>query len=167
MLSPQIARDKLGNVVSLGWIAQAREEQGEQITGRRPLVHDMRGVLLISWVEEIEGDGPARPIVEATLRSPTAKKEEPDAPTSEAAQPVASLQSWRPLKAFLHLRAFEALRHREFRLLWFGQASTAMATWMDQVTRGWLTPRTRRREGARSSMSSNNETGSDSTRRRA
>jgi MFS family permease len=32
----------------------------------------------------------------------------------------------------------EALHHREFRLLWYGQIFTAMATWMDQVTRGWL-----------------------------
>jgi MFS family permease len=31
-----------------------------------------------------------------------------------------------------------ALRHREFRLLWAGQAATAMAMWMDQVVRGWL-----------------------------
>ena len=40
--------------------------------------------------------------------------------------------------ALLHLRTFEALRHREFRLLWSVQASTSMATWMDQVARGWL-----------------------------
>ncbi len=38
----------------------------------------------------------------------------------------------------LQLRAFEALRYREFRLLWLGQACTGMGTWMDQVTRGWL-----------------------------
>ena len=38
----------------------------------------------------------------------------------------------------LRLRTFAALRHREFRLLWSGQASTAMAMWMDQVARGWL-----------------------------
>jgi MFS family permease len=38
----------------------------------------------------------------------------------------------------LRLRTFAALRHREFRLLWSGQASTAMAMWMDQVVRGWL-----------------------------
>jgi MFS family permease len=36
------------------------------------------------------------------------------------------------------LRTFAALRHREFRLLWAGQAATAMAMWMDQVARGWL-----------------------------
>jgi MFS family permease len=38
----------------------------------------------------------------------------------------------------LRLQTFAALRHREFRLLWAGQAATAMARWMDQVARGWL-----------------------------
>lgn len=36
------------------------------------------------------------------------------------------------------LRAFEALRHRDYRLLWYGQIFASMGTWMDQVTRGWL-----------------------------
>jgi MFS family permease len=45
---------------------------------------------------------------------------------------------WNPFKALLGLRAIEALTYREFRLLWFGQASTSMATWMDQIARGWL-----------------------------
>ena len=36
------------------------------------------------------------------------------------------------------LQTFAALRHREFRLLWAGQAATSMAMWMDQVARGWL-----------------------------
>jgi MFS family permease len=38
----------------------------------------------------------------------------------------------------LRLGTFAALRYREFRLLWAGQAATAMAMWMDQVVRGWL-----------------------------
>lgn len=38
----------------------------------------------------------------------------------------------------LALRTFEALRYREFRLLWSAQASTSMVMWMDQVARGWL-----------------------------
>ena len=76
--------------------------------------------------------------MESTLRSPTIEKETPEASASEATPPVAARQSWRPLQALLQLRAFEALRHREFRLLWFGQACTGMGTWMDQVTRGWL-----------------------------
>ncbi len=37
-----------------------------------------------------------------------------------------------------HLRAFEALRHRDYRLLWYGQIFVSMGTWMDEVTRGWL-----------------------------
>jgi len=35
-------------------------------------------------------------------------------------------------------RALEALNYREFRLLWYGQVFTAMATWMDSIARGWL-----------------------------
>ncbi len=44
----------------------------------------------------------------------------------------------RLFRALSRLRTFEALRYREFRLLWLGQLSTAMGTWMDQVARGWL-----------------------------
>jgi MFS family permease len=33
---------------------------------------------------------------------------------------------------------FDALAHREFRLIWYGQIFASMATWMDQVARGWL-----------------------------
>ncbi len=33
---------------------------------------------------------------------------------------------------------FEALRHREYRLIWYGQIFASMGTWMDQVARGWL-----------------------------
>lgn len=51
---------------------------------------------------------------------------------------MASRRSRGPLEALLRLRALEALQHREFRLLWYGQIFTAMATWMDQVARGWL-----------------------------
>jgi MFS family permease len=47
-------------------------------------------------------------------------------------------RSGRPLETLLRLRAFEALRQREFRLIWYGQIFTSMATWMDQVARGWL-----------------------------
>lgn len=38
----------------------------------------------------------------------------------------------------VRLRTFEALRYREYRLLWYGQVFASMSTWMDQVTRGWL-----------------------------
>jgi MFS family permease len=42
------------------------------------------------------------------------------------------------LDGLRRLRMFEALGHREFRLIWYGQIFTSMATWMDQVARGWL-----------------------------
>jgi len=62
----------------------------------------------------------------------------PGAPGHAAAQPEGAQRSWRPLRGLLRLRTFAALRHREFLLLWAGQAATAMAMWMDQVVRGWL-----------------------------
>jgi hypothetical protein len=43
-----------------------------------------------------------------------------------------------PISSLVRLRAFEALRHRDYRLLWYGQIFGSMGTWMDQVTRGWL-----------------------------
>lgn len=59
-------------------------------------------------------------------------------PEPEVVQEEVAQASWRPLRSLLHLRTFAALRHREFRLLWAGEAATAMAMWMDQVVRGWL-----------------------------
>ena len=43
-----------------------------------------------------------------------------------------------PLAWVVRLRAFESLRYREYRLLWYGQVFASLGTWMDQVTRGWL-----------------------------
>ena len=43
-----------------------------------------------------------------------------------------------PLAWVVRLRAFESLRYREYRLLWYGQLFASLGTWMDQVTRGWL-----------------------------
>lgn len=43
-----------------------------------------------------------------------------------------------PIAQLVRLRAFESLRHRDYRLLWYGQIFGSMGTWMDQVTRGWL-----------------------------
>jgi MFS family permease len=48
------------------------------------------------------------------------------------------LRRWLPLPALSRLRALEALSYREFRLLWYGQVFTSMATWMDSIARGWL-----------------------------
>jgi MFS family permease len=41
-------------------------------------------------------------------------------------------------EACLRLRGFQALRHREYRLLCYGQTASSMGGWMDEVTRGWL-----------------------------
>ena len=54
------------------------------------------------------------------------------------AEPTTDERLWYPIELLVRLRAFEALRHREYRLLWYGQVFSSMGTWMDQVTRGWL-----------------------------
>jgi MFS family permease len=78
--------------------------------------------------------------VEFALRSSRTDKEEAEAPRSEAAERAEARPSrYRyPFSALLQLRAIEALRQPEFRLLWFGHSFTSMAFWMDQVARGWL-----------------------------
>jgi len=38
----------------------------------------------------------------------------------------------------VRLRAFESLRFRDYRLLWYSQVFASLGVWMDQVTRGWL-----------------------------
>ena len=79
-----------------------------------------------------------RPATEFTLSSLTSDKEEAKAPRSEAAQQAAARLYRHPFTALRQLRAIEALRHREFRLLWFANSFTSMAFWMDQVSRSWL-----------------------------
>ena len=51
---------------------------------------------------------------------------------------VNTTRSARVFSALLDLKVFEAMRHPEYRLLWIGNVFSSMATWMDQVTRGWL-----------------------------
>src|SRR5882672_9550645 len=79
-----------------------------------------------------------RPDVEPPRRVPHTDTTAPGVPGHEADQPGGTRRSWRPLRGLLRLRTFAALHHREFLLLWSGQAATAMAMWMDQVVRGWL-----------------------------
>jgi MFS family permease len=47
-----------------------------------------------------------------------------------------AMHAW--LEALARLRAFEALRYREYRLISFSQVSGNLGTWMDEVSRGWL-----------------------------
>ena len=78
--------------------------------------------------------------LEPSLRSPTptTDKEEAEAPVVDGAGEATSRQTWRSLHSLRQLRILDALRHREFRLIWYGQIFSSMATWMDQVARGWL-----------------------------
>ena len=72
------------------------------------------------------------------LQSTSAGQEKSEKPPDEVTESATQQKLWRPLNALLKLRALEALRYREFRLLWYGQVFTSMATWMDSVARGWL-----------------------------
>lgn len=56
----------------------------------------------------------------------------------EDAAPAAASRSRRLFRRALGLPAFESLKHREFRLLWYGQVFASLGMWMDEVTRGWL-----------------------------
>ena len=79
-----------------------------------------------------------RPEVQPPQHTPHTDTAAPGAPGHEAVQAGGARWSCRALRSVLRLRTFAALRHREFLLLWSGQAATAMAMWMDQVVRGWL-----------------------------
>jgi len=93
--------------------------------------------MLDAWLQNFEIPRRFRPTWKFAVQTPIhgqgkAKKlvDEPDLVTAE---PLA-----RPIAWLVRLRAFEALRYREYRLLWYGQVFASMGTWMDQVTRGWL-----------------------------
>jgi MFS family permease len=93
---------------------------------------------LTPWLKDLAREFPLRPVVELILRSPTTGKEEAEEPRSKAGARDFSRGSGRFFDALLRLRLLQALRHREFRLLWYGQVFSSMATWMDTVARGWL-----------------------------
>jgi MFS family permease len=76
--------------------------------------------------------------METALSSTIHEKEKPETSASEAVNRGVPRRSWSPLDALLRLRAFEAIRYREFRLIWLGQIFVSIGTWMDQVARGWL-----------------------------
>ena len=63
--------------------------------------------------------------------------------SAEASEPAAiQPQTTAPprelFRSLGRLRIFEALHYREYRLIWYAQIFAGQATWMDQVTRGWL-----------------------------
>jgi hypothetical protein len=67
-----------------------------------------------------------RPDGELPLLFSTTAIAAPAASGYEAAQQVGARRSRMALKSLLRLGTFAALRHREFRLLWAGQAATAI-----------------------------------------
>jgi len=75
---------------------------------------------------------------EITLKSPIKNQEEGIAPSAEAVTPTIGWNVWNRLEPLFQSRALQALHHREFRLLWYGQIFASVGVWMDQVTRGWL-----------------------------
>jgi MFS family permease len=82
----------------------------------------------------------SKEFITRTVRSSTSTtdKEEAEPPGIAGAGEATSTQSLRVFQALHQLRILDALRHREFRLIWYGQIFSSMATWMDQVARGWL-----------------------------
>jgi len=77
-------------------------------------------------------------ISERELDSPTTKKHATNIAKDESAGAAVSAPHLSSIQTLLRLRALAALQHREFRLLWYGQVFTSMATWMDSIARGWL-----------------------------
>ncbi len=76
-------------------------------------------------------------------RAPALPSESSDLPRGPVAgQPLASEpiadEPTGLVRALVRLPTFQALRYRQFRLLWYGQLGNGLAQWMDQVTRGWL-----------------------------
>ncbi|HEY7713347.1 MAG TPA: MFS transporter [Candidatus Binatia bacterium] len=76
--------------------------------------------------------------MEFLLHSSSSSQEPTAARSGENSDAAPERPLWYPLNRIVRLRAFEALRHREYRLLWYGQVFASVGVWMDQVTRGWL-----------------------------
>src|SRR3990170_5601456 len=60
---------------------------------------------------------------------------------SDVATQEAIVQTQAPAKAArrVNVRTFASLRHRDYRLLWFGTLFSSSGQWIQQVTLGWLT----------------------------
>ena len=59
-------------------------------------------------------------------------------PKSQQGTTSGALPILEPQQAKGLLRAFLALRHRNFRLFWFGQLISLMGTWMQSIGQSWL-----------------------------
>ena len=56
--------------------------------------------------------------------------------TQQGTQPLAGLAAQQQARGLS--RAFIALRHRNFRLFWFGQLISLVGTWMQTIGQSWL-----------------------------
>jgi MFS family permease len=80
----------------------------------------------------------SRPNSLPASESSESTKEQIQESSEAAATQTSSARPRHVFRALGRLRTFDALRHREYRLIWYGQIFASMATWMDQVARGWL-----------------------------
>ena len=79
-----------------------------------------------------------RPESESVLSPSSIEQEKTAAPKIETVERKPDEHFWFPLALIVRLRAFESLRFRDYRLLWYSQVFASLGVWMDQVTRGWL-----------------------------
>jgi MFS family permease len=76
--------------------------------------------------------------LEFSLQSSSSKPPPAGGPSDQNREGAAEKPLWYPLNRIVRLRAFHALGHRDYRLLWYSQVFASLGIWMDQVTRGWL-----------------------------
>lgn len=79
-----------------------------------------------------------RELLEGCLYSLLKSEDRPQTTLDMGAQKIEDKVPCFPLKVIMRIPTFDALHHREYRLLWYGQVFTSLGTWMDHVTRGWL-----------------------------
>lgn len=58
--------------------------------------------------------------------------------TPQSSQPTVEVKPFESERARGFARAFTALRHRNYRLFWFGQLVSLTGTWMQSTAQGWL-----------------------------
>jgi len=71
------------------------------------------------------------------LLSPMIENKDHEA-VPDAANQAKPTQFMRLFGVLSSLNAFDSLRYRDYRLIWYGQIFSSMGQWMDEVTRGWL-----------------------------
>jgi MFS family permease len=84
-------------------------------------------------------DDPTSPLTTASAlkSSSTAQENRQETPRGPEIETGSQMPSG-AIQLLSRLRVFEALRYREYRLIWYAQIFASQATWMDQVARGWL-----------------------------